>query len=62
MTAMLANQLTGQMIIAGSPVTGSGAEIRGFDPAAGAALEPVYRHGDSTDVQTAAAAVDGFER
>jgi len=56
MTAMLANQLTGQMIIAGSPVTGSGAEIRGFDPAAGAALEPVYRHGDSTDVQTAAAA------
>ena len=34
--------LTGQMIIAGTPVRGSGAEIRGFDPAAGP-LEPVYR-------------------
>lgn len=56
MTATLANQLTGQMIIAGTPVTGTGAEIRGFDPAAGEALDPVYRHGDSADVEAAAAA------
>lgn len=44
------------MIIAGSPVTGTGAEIRGFDPAAGAALEPAYRHGDNGNVEAAAAA------
>ncbi|MGK2867105.1 MAG: aldehyde dehydrogenase (NADP(+)) [Mycobacterium sp.] len=56
MTATLANQLTGQMIIAGSPVTGTGAEVRGFDPAAGEPLKPVYRHGDSGDVEAAAAA------
>lgn len=56
MTATLANQLTGQMIIAGSPVSGTGAEIRGFDPAAGQPLEPAYRHGDSADVEAAAAA------
>ena len=56
MTATLAHQLTGQMIIAGSPVSGTGAEIRGFDPAAGQPLEPAYRHGDSADVEAAAAA------
>ncbi|KRD05172.1 2,5-dioxovalerate dehydrogenase [Mycobacterium sp. Root265] len=56
MTATLANQLTGQMIIAGSPVSGTGAEIRGFDPTAGQPLEPAYRHGDSADVEAAAAA------
>lgn len=56
MTATLANQLTGQMIIAGSPVSGTGAEVRGFDPAAGQPLEPVYRHGGPADVESAAAA------
>lgn len=56
MTATLANQLTGQMIIAGSPVSGTGAEVRGFDPAAGQPLEPVYRHGGLADVESAAAA------
>src|SRR5688500_10492884 len=56
MTATLANQLTGQMIIAGSPVSGTGAEVRGFDPAAGQPLEPAYRYGDSADVEAAAAA------
>lgn len=55
-TATLPTQLTGQMIIAGSPVTGTGKEIRGFDPAAGQPLEPGYRHGDAADVQAAAAA------
>ncbi len=38
-----AQALTGQMIIAGTPVRGTGEEIRGFDPAAGQPLEPVYR-------------------
>jgi 2,5-dioxopentanoate dehydrogenase len=55
-TATLSSQLTGQMIIAGSPVTGTGAEIRGFDPAAGQPLEPAYRHGDNTNVEAATAA------
>jgi 2,5-dioxopentanoate dehydrogenase len=56
MTATLANQLTGRMIIAGSPVSGTGAEVRGFDPAAGQPLEPAYRHGERAHVETAAAA------
>jgi alpha-ketoglutaric semialdehyde dehydrogenase len=45
--------LTGQMIIAGSPVRGSGAEIRGFDPTAGSELEPAYRYGDASHVEAA---------
>jgi 2,5-dioxopentanoate dehydrogenase len=48
--------LTGQMIIAGSPVRGSGTEVRGFDPNAGTDLEPAYRHGDASHVQAACAA------
>jgi alpha-ketoglutaric semialdehyde dehydrogenase len=48
--------LTGQMIIAGDPVAGTGPEIRGFDPVAGTALEPPYRHGDTTHVDAACAA------
>ena len=48
--------LTGQMLIAGEPVTGTGDEVRGFDPAAGTPLEPAYRHGDVTHVDTACAA------
>ena len=50
--------LTGQMIIAGSPVRGSGAEIRGFDPSSGTELDPVYRYGDASHVEAACAAAD----
>lgn len=48
--------LTGQLIVAGALVTGTGSEIRAFDPAAGAPLEPAYRHGDATHVEQACAA------
>ncbi len=62
MTATLAaNTLTGQMIIAGTPVSGTGEQVRGFDPSAGKSLEPVYQHGDASHVETAcAAAADAF--
>ncbi|HEY6576804.1 MAG TPA: aldehyde dehydrogenase family protein, partial [Mycobacterium sp.] len=63
MTATIAHSthLTGQMIIAGAPVTGTGEEIRGFDPASNAALEPGYRHGDAGHVDSAcAAAAEAF--
>lgn len=63
MTATLSDitPLTGQMLIAGRPVRGSGAEVRGFDPAVGRPLEPVYRHGDATHVDSAcAAATEAF--
>jgi 2,5-dioxopentanoate dehydrogenase len=46
-------QLTGQMIIAGALVAGTGQEIRGFNPAAGTAIEPSYCHGDATHVEAA---------
>jgi 2,5-dioxopentanoate dehydrogenase len=56
-----ATQLTGQMIIAGALVTGTGDEIRGFDPAAGVAVEPGYRYGDAGHVDAAcAAAAEAF--
>src|SRR3954464_9148364 len=45
--------LTGQMLIAGEPVRGSGQRIRAFDPAAGQELEPAYFYGDATDVDAA---------
>ena len=48
--------LTGQMIIAGEPVTGTGAEVRGFDPATAGTLDPAYRHGDDSHVDAACAA------
>ena len=63
MTATTADwtHLTGQMLIAGALVTGTGQEIRGFDPAAGAELEPGYRYGDTTHVDAAcAAAAEAF--
>ncbi len=57
-----AHTLTGQMIIAGTPVRGSGKQIRGFDPAAGTPLEPVYQHGDASNVEAAcAAAAEAFD-
>jgi alpha-ketoglutaric semialdehyde dehydrogenase len=53
--------LTGQMIIAGTLVTGTGEEIRGFDPAKGAPIEPGYRYGDATHIAAAcAAAAEAF--
>jgi NADP-dependent aldehyde dehydrogenase len=56
-----ATQLTGQMIIAGALVTGTGDEIRGFDPAAGTTVEPAYRYGDAGHVDAAcAAAAEAF--
>jgi 2,5-dioxopentanoate dehydrogenase len=63
MTSLVSSttDLTGQMIIAGSPVRGSGAEIRGFDPNTGADLEPVYRYGDASHVDAACdAAANAF--
>lgn len=63
MTATIsgATSLTGQMLIAGAPVRGTGKEVRAFDPAAGQPLEPVYQHGDNTHVDAAcAAAADAF--
>jgi NADP-dependent aldehyde dehydrogenase len=62
-TATIADpaHLTGQMIIAGALVTGTGEEIRGFDPAKGAAIEPGYRYGDASHVAAAcAAAAEAF--
>lgn len=50
------HNLTGQMIIAGAMVTGTGDEIRGFNPATGESLEPGYRHGDDAVVDAACAA------
>lgn len=53
--------LTGRMIIAGEYVSGTGTEIRGFDPSAGIGLEPPYRYGDESNVEAAcAAAAEAF--
>jgi NADP-dependent aldehyde dehydrogenase len=55
--------LTGQMIIAGTFVTGRGTTIHGLDPATDTALEPGYAHGDDADVEAAcSAAADAFDR
>ena len=60
-TTTESTQLTGQMIIAGAFVTGTGEQIRGFDPAAGSAVEPGYRYGDAGHVASAcAAAAEAF--
>ncbi|MET0701970.1 MAG: aldehyde dehydrogenase (NADP(+)) [Mycobacterium sp.] len=61
MTATLAGNtdttdLTGQMLIAGKLVRGTGTEIRAFDPVAQAPLEPGYQHGDVSHVDAACAA------
>jgi 2,5-dioxopentanoate dehydrogenase len=44
------------MIIAGAMVSGTGDEVRGFNPATGELLEPAYRHGDAEVVVDAACA------
>ena len=57
MTATMPDtQLTGQMLIAGEQVRGSGKQIRAFDPTAGRDLEPTYYYGDASDVDAACAA------
>lgn len=58
MTATLpeTSGLTGQMLIAGDPVRGSGKPINAFNPATGQTLEPAYPYGDATNVDTACAA------
>ena len=64
MTATISanTSLTGQMLIAGTPVRGTGDEVRGFDPAAGEPLEPVYHWGDASNVDAAcAAAAEAFD-
>lgn len=50
------SRLTGQMLIAGSPVRGSGTPIRGFNPSTGQELEPAYHYGDQSHVEAACAA------
>jgi alpha-ketoglutaric semialdehyde dehydrogenase len=48
--------LTGQMLIAGQLVSGSGTEIHGFDPVTQQSLAPAYRYGDQANVEAACAA------
>lgn len=48
--------LTGQMLIAGNPVHGTGKQITAFDPSAEQPLQPTYRHGDRSHVNAACAA------
>jgi alpha-ketoglutaric semialdehyde dehydrogenase len=50
------SHLTGQMLIAGSSVRGSGTPVRGFNPETGQHLEPAYPYGDGTHVDAACAA------
>jgi alpha-ketoglutaric semialdehyde dehydrogenase len=60
-TTMSDLRLTGQMLIAGSPVQGSGKSIHAFDPSAGQQLEPAYHYGDQSHVDAAcSAAADAF--
>src|SRR5689334_14401242 len=57
MTATMPDtHLTGQMLIAGEPVRGSGKQIRAFDPTADRELEPAYSYGDASHVDAACAA------
>ena len=50
------SRLTGQMLIAGSPVRGSGPPIRAFNPGSGQELEPAYPYGEQSHVDAACAA------
>ena len=57
MTSMVqTTDLTGQMLIAGTPVAGTGTQIRGVDPQTAATLEPAYAYGDASHVEAACAA------
>ncbi|GAB93794.1 aldehyde dehydrogenase (NADP(+)) [Gordonia rhizosphera] len=48
--------LTGQMIIAGDHVTGTGTAVHAINPATDERLQPAYAHGTAADVARAAAA------
>jgi NADP-dependent aldehyde dehydrogenase len=50
--------LLGHSIINGEPCEGSGAEFRGFEPATGAELDPVYSSASAADVELAADLAD----
>src|SRR5689334_5414028 len=50
------SRLTGQVLIAGSPVRGAGTPIRGFNPSTGQQLEPAYPYGDRSHVDAACSA------
>ncbi|SEH47831.1 NADP-dependent aldehyde dehydrogenase [Mycolicibacterium rutilum] len=53
--------LTGQMLIAGTPVRGTGTPIHALNPATGETLEPAYHYGDASNVDAAcAAAAEAF--
>jgi len=55
------SRLTGRMLIAGSPVRGSGTLIRAFNPSTGQELEPAYPYGDQSHVDAAcSAAAEAF--
>jgi 2,5-dioxopentanoate dehydrogenase len=57
MTAMPdTSRLTGQMLIAGSPVRGSGTPIHAFNASTGRELEPTYPYGDESHVDAACSA------
>lgn len=61
LTGLSQTGLTGQMIIAGAAVRGSGKPINAFNPATGETLEPAYHYGDSSNVDAAcAAAAEAF--
>jgi 2,5-dioxopentanoate dehydrogenase len=50
------SRLKGQMLIAGSPIRGSGPPIRAFNPGSGQELEPAYPYGEQSHVDAACAA------
>jgi alpha-ketoglutaric semialdehyde dehydrogenase len=50
------SRLTGQMLIAGSPVRGVGTPIHAFNPSTGHELEPAYHYGDQSHVDAACSA------
>ncbi|WAC57495.1 aldehyde dehydrogenase (NADP(+)) [Gordonia sp. SL306] len=56
-----AQNLTGQMIIAGEHVTGTGSAVHAINPATDERIQPAYAHGTADDVARAsAAAVEAF--
>ncbi|WP_243795265.1 aldehyde dehydrogenase (NADP(+)) [Saccharopolyspora gloriosae] len=57
-TGTTATDLTGRMLIAGTPVFGDGEQIRAIDPGTGAELEPAYGYGGQAEVERACAAAE----
>ncbi|GGF98098.1 2,5-dioxovalerate dehydrogenase [Rhodococcoides trifolii] len=61
-TAPTTDSLTGELIIAGSFVAGTGTQIRAIDPSTGDEIDPPFGHGGDADVDAAcAAAADAFD-